>query len=237
MTDNSELFRLATPEEKDFYFNKLYPLQDDVLKSINTPAFYLTGGTALSRFHYQHRFSDDLDFFYDGFAYPKENFHFSYREIVSNFEKICQTVEVTVDGEFFKRLFVNRGDVSLKIEFIYEHYRTVGEKKKINHALVDSKENISANKIGAVLDRRTAKDFIDLYFLLNDVELEKAVEWSKIKKVPPDYEGLMIGVGDLMTNPGLMEGNVLTLEQLDGKDFERFTRALIRSLLNESKNR
>lgn len=47
-----------------FYTNILYPLQDKVLKIIeraNSP-FYLTGGTALSRFYYPIRFSDDLDF-------------------------------------------------------------------------------------------------------------------------------------------------------------------------------
>ncbi|MDR1421550.1 MAG: nucleotidyl transferase AbiEii/AbiGii toxin family protein, partial [Coriobacteriales bacterium] len=33
-----------------------------VVQSCKTP-FYLTGGTALSRIYYAHRFSDDLDFF------------------------------------------------------------------------------------------------------------------------------------------------------------------------------
>jgi len=44
---------------------KLYPLQNGVLnlvKKLKTP-FFLTGGTALRRFYFNHRFSDDLDFF------------------------------------------------------------------------------------------------------------------------------------------------------------------------------
>jgi len=44
---------------------KLYPLQNGVLnlvKKLKTP-FFLTGGTAHSRFYFNHRFSDDLDFF------------------------------------------------------------------------------------------------------------------------------------------------------------------------------
>jgi hypothetical protein len=53
-----ELFRQATADEMELYFNGLYPLQDEVLQTIKNEAFYLTGGTALSRFHYQHRFSD-----------------------------------------------------------------------------------------------------------------------------------------------------------------------------------
>ncbi|MDR1421306.1 MAG: nucleotidyl transferase AbiEii/AbiGii toxin family protein, partial [Coriobacteriales bacterium] len=49
----------------EYYEEKLYPLQDgiaNVVQSCKTP-FYLTGGTALSRIYYAHRFSDDLDFF------------------------------------------------------------------------------------------------------------------------------------------------------------------------------
>mgnify|MGYP001574549045 CR=1 FL=1 len=53
------------PLPKEYYFNKLYPLQDAVLTVIATCAtdFYLTGGTALSRWYLHHRFSDDLYFF------------------------------------------------------------------------------------------------------------------------------------------------------------------------------
>ena len=49
----------------DFYRERLYPLQDGVLKiviDLQLP-FYLTGGTALSRHHLNHRFSDGLDLF------------------------------------------------------------------------------------------------------------------------------------------------------------------------------
>jgi len=48
-----------------FYFDSLYPFQDEALtvfKTIETE-FYLTGGTAASRGYLEHRFSDDLDFF------------------------------------------------------------------------------------------------------------------------------------------------------------------------------
>ena len=49
----------------DYYRDKLYPFQDGILKIVKELElpFYLTGGTALSRFYYNHRFSDDLDLF------------------------------------------------------------------------------------------------------------------------------------------------------------------------------
>lgn len=235
MTENAVLFRQAAKEEMDFYFKKVYPLQDEILEMIDNPAFYLTGGTALSRFHYQHRFSDDLDFFYDGYNHPKDNFNVSYREIINTLEKVFPDIEITIDGEFFKRLFIKQGDVPLRLEFVYENFKTVGEKKKFKNTLIDSKENICANKIGTLLDRRSVKDFLDLYYLLKDIELEQAIKWSELKKVPPDYEGLMMGVGDLLKNPGLMEGSALTIQPLDNNTFLDFTKKIIGDLLDDAR--
>ena len=48
-----------------YYREKLYPFQDGVLnivKKSGTP-FYLTGGAALSRGYFDHRYSYDLDLF------------------------------------------------------------------------------------------------------------------------------------------------------------------------------
>lgn len=55
------------------------------------------------------------------------------------------------------------------------------------------------------------------------------------EKVPPDYEGLMMGVGDLLQNPGALEGVVLIATPLDKDDFASFTKKMVGDLLNESK--
>ena len=52
-------------DSEKYYTEKLYPLQNGVLslvKKSKTP-FFLTGGTALSRYYFHHRYSDDLDLF------------------------------------------------------------------------------------------------------------------------------------------------------------------------------
>jgi hypothetical protein len=58
-------YQQATPAEITFYQEHLYPLQDEVMKiaAIYGDKIYLTGGTALARFHFHHRLSEDLDFF------------------------------------------------------------------------------------------------------------------------------------------------------------------------------
>ncbi len=51
--------------DRSFYFDRLYPLQDEVLRLLRQieTGFYLSGGTAASRGYLQRRFSDDLDLF------------------------------------------------------------------------------------------------------------------------------------------------------------------------------
>lgn len=48
-----------------YYTDRLYPLQDRVLKEIQSidSFLYLTGGTVVSRVYLHHRYSDDLDLF------------------------------------------------------------------------------------------------------------------------------------------------------------------------------
>jgi len=47
------------------HYHKLYRFQDEllILTEKAGPFFYLGGGTCLSRFYFNHRYSDDLDFF------------------------------------------------------------------------------------------------------------------------------------------------------------------------------
>ncbi len=60
-------FRLtkASEEELREYREKVIPLQDEIFSALSPlgDVIYLTGGTALARFYYDHRISEDLDFF------------------------------------------------------------------------------------------------------------------------------------------------------------------------------
>ncbi len=67
--------------QETYYQEKLYPLQNKVLSIIQASGaeFYLTGGTALSRFYLQHRYSEDLDFFLN--AHPEFKSHDLFHKI------------------------------------------------------------------------------------------------------------------------------------------------------------
>jgi len=147
---------------EDYYINKLYPLQDEVLAAIgkiDTP-FYLTGDTNLSRFLLNHRLSDDLDFFVN----RSPNFAHEVEQVVKGLTDNGK-VSWGLKDESFCRVFIERDNVKLKLEFVNDvKYRVGLPAKSHSGFLLDTWENILSNKITA-LSRSAAKDFIDVLFL------------------------------------------------------------------------
>ncbi len=102
--------------DKDYYFTKLYPLQDKVLKIINAleTGFYLTGGTASSRAYLHHRFSDDLDLFVN----DDDRFSIWAERIVHMLTQQGNLeINIIQREERFILLTLLEQDILLKIEF------------------------------------------------------------------------------------------------------------------------
>jgi len=153
-----------------YYINSLYPFQDGILKLVNaakTP-FYLTGGTALGRFYFNHRYSDDLDFFVN----QNDEFGIWVERLLQILDGDSPKRDFEIDRQRIKRVenyaqvFLRRHDeLPLKVEFVndvaphfgtFEHYEIGGR--------VDSLQNILSNKISA-LGRLEIKDFVDVWMI------------------------------------------------------------------------
>jgi len=149
--------------KKEYYFTKLYPLQDRVLKVINdlNTSFYLTGGTASSRGYLHHRLSDDIDLFVN------DDSRFSLWS-----ERVIHTLGISDDWsldilqkeERFVRLSLAEKDILLKIEMINDVPSHIGA-IRLDAILgrLDSPENILANKVTAVISRQEPKDLADIW--------------------------------------------------------------------------
>ena len=91
--------------------NVLTPLQQQVLvalfdNGLADRGYYLTGGTALSAFYLQHRYSDDLDFFTRKRGLLEEDFrHCS--AILESMGIVAASQDITKN---YARLFVYPGD-------------------------------------------------------------------------------------------------------------------------------
>jgi len=146
-----------------FYFDVLYPFQDDVLHIVNSleTGFYLTGGTATSRKYLHHRFSDDLDLFVNDD--PKFSL-WSERVIQALLQTSQWQCRVLNRDERFVRLVVIQQITQLNIELINDVPAHVGE-IEVHPVLgrIDSKENILANKITALIGRQEPKDLADIW--------------------------------------------------------------------------
>jgi predicted nucleotidyltransferase component of viral defense system len=156
------------------YENILYPLQDKVLSlidSLGTP-FYLTGGTALSRFHFKHRYSDDLDFFVNND--PK--FHDYVKSIIQLLAGHGLKYVVEIRDESFYRLTV---EDTLKIDFVNDvpaYHGEVELRTSGPYSKIDNPMNILANKVTAFSDRDEPKDISDIWIISKKLP----IDWKTI---------------------------------------------------------
>jgi hypothetical protein len=152
-------------EYHKYYLERLYPLQDSFLKFFddqNQGRFYLTGGTALSRFYYQHRYSEDLDFFS---AVELKDFRGVVSKILDAARRNFFLIEIETVSDHFLRIYIKEKEAFLKIDFVNEVIFRWGP---WNHfplfACVDNETNILSNKISCI-SRYEVKDIADIWVL------------------------------------------------------------------------
>jgi len=158
---------------------QLYLLQDDMLACLRTveQGFHLSGGTALARGYYQHRYSEDLDFFVND--RPEfELWRDRCLEAVRRNLPAGQSLEILLREARFGRA-VAHGPVDLKLEFINDVPSRAGEPwMHPQLGWLDTKENILANKISALVDRGSPKDAADIFWLCcrDKLDIRQALE-------------------------------------------------------------
>ena len=209
----------------EYYSKIIYPLQDKVIPAFKDSPFYLTGGTALSRGYYNHRYSDDLDYFV--------NDHSDFQRIaerqVEKLRRMFDEIAIAIKGENYYRIFV--GSERLKIEMVNDvpsHIGGIAEHPVLGR--IDSKENILANKLTALVDRSLPKDIVDLYFLLKDC--------LSLKKALSDAESKAAGISPLLIakifaefNYAILGPEIKWIIPLSGETIKRYLNTLSLSIV------
>jgi predicted nucleotidyltransferase component of viral defense system len=133
--------------------------------------YYLAGGTALA-LQLGHRDSIDFDFFKKGdidttslFKNLKEIF-IDHKVYKINEDK--NTLDVLIDDE-------------INLSFFSYDYPHIKELKKEKHFTLASVLDIASMKLSAILSRATNKDYIDLYYIFKQYELEAVLDVFKQK--------------------------------------------------------
>ncbi|NCN03529.1 MAG: nucleotidyl transferase AbiEii/AbiGii toxin family protein [Candidatus Pacebacteria bacterium] len=125
--------------------------------------FYFGGGTALSHYYLQHRFSEDLDFF------SQEEFDPQIITVtLKRLQKKLGYKSFDYQSSFNRNLYFLRfkDDYILKLEFTYYPFQQVEQPKKIDGILVDSVIDIATNKLFTILQKPRGRDYFDLYHII-----------------------------------------------------------------------
>ena len=156
----------------EFLWETLCKFQNE--KMFNS--YNLAGGTALS-LQIEHRISTDIDLF--------TNERLNKDEILSFAKKINKNVEIqNSSGIIFQIFFPNSNpEKVLKVDFVNYEFPLLEPLVKNDESIrLVGKNDISAMKMSAAGTRgNEARDFVDLYYLLKEIPIEKIVENFKKK--------------------------------------------------------
>jgi len=161
-----------------YYEEILYPIQDGVLRVISRSGtdFFLTGGTALSRAYYDHRHSEDLDFFVNQSQTFDEQLD-SVLDLLDENGFDWSTNEGFIRSENYATLNVRKNsDALLKLDFVNDTAPLFGEITTTDlFYRTDSVVNILSNKLSAIY-RYAAKDVADI----REIALREKVDWARV---------------------------------------------------------
>lgn len=217
--------------QEDYYHKKLYPLQDKVLRIIeqNGTDFYLTGGTAISRAYFNHRYSDDLDFFVN----HNPQFLNEFKRIDALFKDI--DFKVATLSESFARAFVTIDDCVLKMDFVNDVKFRNGEVIKTPlFYRTDTVLNILSNKISA-LTRDEPKDISDILIISSNTNFNwvEIINDAKNKDMSVDE----LEIVKILTNFDINRLNSIHwLYEIDILDMKNKLDIIIQDILMGSQN-
>lgn len=176
--------------------------------------FFFTGGTALSALYLHHRISEDLDFFTE----EEGQIPMALPILQEIADRLKASFDVRRSFRTYMEIVFTRMEEILRCDFAMDApYRL--EKKILNDELAiytDNVLDISCNKLSALFDRADPKDFVDIYFINNEIiPFEELVEKAKKKHIGMDNYWLAISlakVEDIALLPKMLKP--VTIDEL-----------------------
>jgi predicted nucleotidyltransferase component of viral defense system len=168
----------------------LTPLQRRLLGEIGQSPlreeFFLTGGTALAALYLHHRYSIDLDLFTENPA--------AVAQVPPTMQEIAGRLglEITFTrtlGTFLEAFVIAPDGERVEFDFAQDSpYRL--EPTRLDPELdlwVDNPTDIACNKLSALFDRAEPKDFVDVFFVAQEIlPFDRLVALARRKHVGMD---------------------------------------------------
>lgn len=172
-------------------------------KSPLAKTYYLAGGTALAEFYLHHRKSEDLDFFtQQELSLPR------LQKFIAGIQSRIKLDKIEYQhgfGLYTFFLYPQAEVVKYKIDFGQYPFGTINPLKKFNNLLVEDLYDIAVDKAHTVSVRPRLRDFIDLFFIL-----EQKKHWRFEELVKRGQEKFEIIVDPLQLGENLLQVRHLT---------------------------
>jgi len=123
----------------------------------------LVGGTSLA-LQIGHRKSIDIDLF--------GVLNVEYEKMIDELKTLGEVVPLKISKNIFS-LLINE----IKVDIVNYKYRWLTNRLTIDNVHFATIEDISAMKLNAIIGRGSKKDFIDLFFILQNYTLAKILEF------------------------------------------------------------
>jgi predicted nucleotidyltransferase component of viral defense system len=178
---------------------------DKVAASAISKEIVFGGGAALAALHLHHRTSEDLDFFTARELEPAE-----LSSLAASLRTTSVSTELEVVGPRTSLILLGRSRHVGRIDFAFYPFDPVGKRKRWRGLTVESLEDMTVNKLQAVLTRNQPRDFVDLYFLLREGPLRDLDELLDLVRAKFDVGPHRLGLASRL----LLAGEVKELPRM-----------------------
>lgn len=153
--------------------SRLGPLQRRIIELLAGLGWTLTGGGALVGYHLGHRETRDLDLFWHGLT----DLGYLPREVQRRLQEAGLQVDSVQTAPAFRRLRVTDGREVVPLDLVADPVPpTHPPVEATPGVMVDSPEEILANKLNALLSRWAVRDLVDVRALLRSgLDLDTAL--------------------------------------------------------------
>jgi predicted nucleotidyltransferase component of viral defense system len=188
--------------------------------------YYWTGGTVLAEFYLHHRESEDVDLFSENEVDVK-----NIAKFIGATAKELGAKDITSQrflGLYSFTFHFPRN--KLKVDFNYYPFPRINLGKKWQGLAVDSLEDIATNKVHTLFMKPRARDFIDLYAIMqqnSNFALERLIDLAKAKF---DWHIEPAQLGENFSKVVMVRDFPKMLVPFDEKDMEKFFLKLAKSL-------
>lgn len=202
-----------------FYFETIGSDTLQLLRDLQKIPFFselrLVGGTSLA-LQIGHRKSIDIDLF--------GNIMADYLAIIKDLNKLG-TVTQLKRTENINIFIIN----NIKVDIVNYHYQWIEDKIENGGIILAGKRDIAAMKLAAITGRGTKKDFIDLYFLLQEYNLKEMLEFYSQKFI--DGSVFLVLKSLLYFNDAETEEHPVMLKPIDWAKIKEFIKLNVENYL------